>query len=86
MYGETPEKSGTEGVASWRYLALEQLGGTLRDKIKKCKDQTVPSLAAFNLVVQALEALQKVHQKGIVFRDIKPENFMVGSGEDENST
>ena len=64
---------------SWRYLALEKLGTTLRSKVDNAGPGSLPIAECFDIVVQIVKGLEKIHKVGIVFRDIKPENFMFGS-------
>ena len=64
---------------SWRYLALEKLGSTLRAEVDATAEGVLPVSQSFGIAAQVVEGLQRIHQVGIVFRDIKPENFMFGA-------
>lgn len=69
----------------WCFLAIERLGASLSEKIKACKGQ-VPGETALNVAAQLLRGLEFVHKFGFVFRDVKPDNFMLGRVEgSENS-
>ncbi|GBG34416.1 Casein kinase, putative [Hondaea fermentalgiana] len=61
----------------WCFLALERLGKTLSEAIASCNGH-VPTDTALNVAAQLLRALQFVHGKGYIFRDVKPDNFMLG--------
>ena len=37
-----------------------------------------------NLGLQILERLQLLHQNGVIFRDLKPENFLLGAQDGPN--
>ena len=52
------------------FLVLEQLGSTLSEK-----KVTNP----FEIGGQILDILHHIHSRGILFRDVKPENFMFGT-------
>ena len=59
-----------------QYIAMEYIDGvTLKDYIKERHVLTWRETLHF--VTQTLEALQHAHNKGIVHRDIKPQNIMV---------
>jgi serine/threonine protein kinase len=60
------------------FLIMERLPGrTLRDVLRA---GPLPPEAARQLAVEVLGALQAAHAEGIVHRDVKPGNILVGSG------
>ena len=59
-----------------QYIAMEYIDGvTLKDYIKQ--RQVLTWRETLHFISQTLEALQHAHNKGIVHRDIKPQNIMV---------
>jgi serine/threonine protein kinase len=65
------------------YLVMELLGGVeLRDRIGPARGPQPPAWVA-GIVRQVASALRSAHLKGIVHRDVKPENIMVLSAEGE---
>jgi serine/threonine protein kinase len=57
------------------FIAMQYLEGqTLRDRIG---NQPVPLATLFDWAVQVTDALQAAHAKGVVHRDIKPDNIFV---------
>ena len=36
-------------------------------------------VTALNFAIQALEILEKIHAQGVVYRDVKPENFCLSA-------
>ena len=64
------------GVAQGRpYLAMEYLRGqTLRDRLSGGK---LPPAEACLILAQIAEALDAIHNTGIVYRDVKPTNVML---------
>jgi tetratricopeptide (TPR) repeat protein/predicted Ser/Thr protein kinase len=57
------------------YFVMEYVAGrTLRDRIA---EGPIPAKQALEIVVEAAEALQYAHEKGLVHRDIKPANIML---------
>lgn len=62
------------------YLVMQYVGGgTLRDKLKH--GRPLESHQAARYALQMAQALHRAHQRGIVHRDVKPQNMLV-SGND----
>jgi serine/threonine-protein kinase len=58
------------------YISMEYLpGGTLKDRISR-DGRLSPSVAA-EVAVQISEALGAAHERGVIHRDIKPQNVLV---------
>lgn len=57
--------------------AMELLGGTLADRLRT---GPLPPVEAFRLGLDLLAGIGRVHETGIVHRDIKPGNVFVGEG------
>lgn len=58
------------------YIVMEYLEGeTLSDYL--IREEKIDEKKAINLMMPVLEALEKVHQKGIIHRDIAPDNIFV---------
>ena len=69
-YGQT-----ADGIP---YLVMEYLEGTtVRAYLDEVTDGGLPLLQAVTIALQAAQALQHVHERGIVHRDIKPDNISV---------
>jgi eukaryotic-like serine/threonine-protein kinase len=62
------------------YIAMEYLpGGTLKDRIRS--SGALPPRTVVEVTLQTVEALQAAHEKGIIHRDVKPDNILIaGSG------
>jgi eukaryotic-like serine/threonine-protein kinase len=58
------------------YMVMEWVDGTLLRKILNEKGKLPPERAV-RLAVRILQALDYIHQHGVVHRDLKPENIMV---------
>lgn len=59
-----------------QYIVMEYIDGiTLKEYIEQCRVLTWKDTVHFT--VQILKALQHAHDKGIVHRDIKPQNIML---------
>ncbi|MGH4012589.1 MAG: Stk1 family PASTA domain-containing Ser/Thr kinase [Pseudonocardiaceae bacterium] len=67
------------GAASHVFLVMELVeGGTLRDLLREHGRLPVPlALTVTGLVLSALAA---AHREGLVHRDVKPENVLIGPG------
>ena len=56
---------------------------TLRDLLTMHQGP-MPVARALNIAKQVAEALESIHSKGVVHRDLKPTNIMILSGEHEH--
>ena len=58
------------------YIIMEYVGGqSYKDRMKK--KGTIPVDEALDVTIQVLETLEKVHEEGIIHRDIAPDNLML---------
>lgn len=59
-----------------KYIVMGYIeGDTLRDYMDKVKQ--IPVSKAIDIVLQILDALEHAHKKGVVHRDIKPQNILL---------
>jgi eukaryotic-like serine/threonine-protein kinase len=61
------------------FIVMERLHGeTLRDRLRR--DGPLPFEEAIAITSQLLDALEEVHQAGVVHRDVKPANVFITDG------
>merc|ERR1712070_37344 len=61
-------------------MGMELLGPSLEELMRRC-DHIFSPKTVLMCADQMTQRLQHVHSKGILHRDIKPNNFLVGRGE-----
>ncbi|HZY56949.1 MAG TPA: protein kinase, partial [Rubrobacteraceae bacterium] len=63
------------------YIAMEYVrGGTLKDRISR--EEALEPREAAAVAAQISEALRAAHERGIVHRDVKPQNVLLTEGGD----
>lgn len=67
--------SGNE--ADFKWLAMERLGQSLDEIIKKLPNQKLSTKCAFIMSKYLLDACEAVHEKGFIHRDLKPGNILL---------
>lgn len=56
------------------FIVMEYLQGSLKERIKKYG--RIPPFKALQIISQIADALFYIHKKGLIHRDVKPENIM----------
>jgi serine/threonine protein kinase len=64
------------------YMAMKLLGSSLTDNIKKVGPLSLKNAKYFT--TQILKIVKKIHDKELLHRDIKPDNFLFGIQDDIN--
>lgn len=59
------------------YMVMDLLSVSLEDKLQEKKERKFSLSLTCQIGIQILDILEKVHNKGIIHRDIKPDNFLL---------
>lgn len=63
----------------YNVLVMDMLGASLEDLLKERHDGVFSLQTALFIAIQLINALQHLHDCDFVHRDVKPENFLVGT-------
>lgn len=58
------------------YMVIDFLGGSLKDLMNKYK--TLPLILTLKIGIKILNIIRTIHEKKLIHRDIKPDNFLFG--------
>jgi serine/threonine protein kinase len=61
----------------YRYLVMEFLGPSLSDLRRVFPERHFSLSTSLRLGIESLRAIQTLHERGIVHRDVKPANFLI---------
>lgn len=78
--GEAPHIRWIGSQGEYNFMVMDLLGPSLDAYFKHCKRFSLKTI--LTLAVQIIDRLEYVHSCGLLYRDIKPHNFLMGLGED----
>lgn len=72
--------------SEYNYVVMELLGENLSELRRRQRAQRFSLSTTLKLSMQMLRAIQVVHEKGFLHRDVKPSNFVLGSTPERSRT
>ncbi|OHT02161.1 casein kinase I-like 12 [Tritrichomonas foetus] len=79
----SPEFYGEGSDRAYRFIAMEYLGFSLEHLFNICH-QRFTLKTVLMIVEQSLSIVEYLHKKNLLYRDIKPDNFVIGRGNNLN--
>uniref|UniRef100_A0A0K0FWL1 non-specific serine/threonine protein kinase n=1 Tax=Strongyloides venezuelensis TaxID=75913 RepID=A0A0K0FWL1_STRVS len=68
------------------YIGLERLGKNMSEIRNLQKSKVFSPISVVKIAIQAMSALELLHNNGYLHRDVKPENLVIGGSPDSIST
>ncbi|KAA6325200.1 MAG: putative Protein kinase domain containing protein, partial [Streblomastix strix] len=66
-------------VNGYTFISMELLGPSVISVVNRKRPFMFTLLQMLKFTIQAIESIQSLHHIGIVHRDIKPDNFVIGN-------
>ena len=83
-YPKTPAIKTFGYTSNYNYLIMELLGKSLEDIFENILQKKPMSLRCVcNLGYQMIDILEFIHNKNVIHRDIKPDNFLMSNGDNK---
>lgn len=70
-------------VEDWNALVMELLGPSLSSIVQTC-DSKCTFVCTLGMMIQLLKIFEYIHDHGLIYRDTKPENFLLGKPNSDN--